>query len=86
MGFVHRNHLLWQRWPFTNLCWLITSIILIACHLVVCIIEIQIYVPENKITGDFIMDIIPFYTWIIGFTWPCVLVIINILTKRREIR
>ncbi|XP_027197500.2 transmembrane protein 94-like protein l(2)k05819 isoform X3 [Dermatophagoides pteronyssinus] len=85
IGFVHRNHLLWQRYPFVNYCWLGTSVILIFCHLIVCLIEIYIYVPEIEIAEHFI-EIIPFYIWIIGFSWPILLMTINVFAKRREIK
>ncbi|UXI15207.1 hypothetical protein NH340_JMT01150 [Sarcoptes scabiei] len=85
IGFVHRNYLLWQRCPFVNYCWLLTSFSLIILHLFVCLLEIYIYVPEVEITEQFI-QIIPFYIWIIGFTWPILLISINLFAKRREIK
>lgn len=85
MGFVHRNHLLWQRNPLRNLCWISTSILLLICHICVCIIEILIYVPEAEIIINFVQSI-PIYIWIIGSIWPFLLITINLYTKRREIR
>ena len=85
MGFVHKNHLLWERNPLKNICWMSTSFLLLTCHLCVCSIEILIYVPEAEIIIGFI-ETIPFYIWIIGFVWPILLIAINLYTKRREIR
>jgi len=85
MGFVHRNHLLWQRNPLRNVCWVSTSLLLLTCHLCVCTIEIISYVPETEIVTSF-LESIPFYVWLIGFLWPILLISINVYTKRRETR
>ncbi len=85
MGFVHRNHLLWERSPLKNVRWISTSLLLLASHICVCTIEILIYVPERQIVINFLQTV-PFYVWIIGVTWPILLVSINLFTKRREIR
>ena len=85
MNFVHRNHMLWERNPFTNLSWVWSSIALLFSHFIVCLIEIYFYVPLFEDVAEF-LDKIPVYVWIFGFTWPFLLVTINVYTKRREIK
>lgn len=68
-----------------NVTWVSTSLLIMTSHIVVCTIEILIYVPEKQIIVNFLQTI-PFYVWVIAFTWPILLVSINLYTKRREIR
>lgn len=85
VNFVHPNKLLWQKSPMSNLCWFSTSIMLLIFHMVVCYIEILFNVPGAEIFKHF-FEIIPFYTWIIGCSWPIILLATNIITKRHEIK
>lgn len=85
IGFVHRNHLIWQRSPLNNLWWIAISVALIISHALVCIIEISLYVPYGETAKQFLSSI-PIYVWCIGFLWPLLLISINTLTKRHEIK
>ncbi|XP_017063263.2 transmembrane protein 94 isoform X3 [Drosophila eugracilis] len=40
--FVHRDHALWQRNPFTNRIWAITCFLLVLFHAVICIVQLLI--------------------------------------------
>ncbi len=85
VGFVHRNYLIWQRSPFNNKWWIFISFSLLLSHAIVCIIEISLYVPTAETAQQFISSI-PIYVWCIGFLWPLLLISINTLTKKHEIK
>ncbi|CAG2116014.1 unnamed protein product [Medioppia subpectinata] len=85
IGFVHRNHLIWQRSPLTNKWWIFISIGLLISHALLCLIEISLYVRSTQIATQFIASI-PVYVWCLGFLWPLLLLSINTFTKRHEIK
>ncbi len=81
IGFVHRCHLFWQRNPMTNKWWFVTSITLVFCHLFFCLFEILSFVNDFSVIA-----VIPLPVWIVAILWLLLLIPINTLVKRKEIK
>lgn len=81
IGFVHRCHLFWQRSPLSNKCWVVTSTTIILCHLLFCLGELWLFVPVIDV-----YSITPLPLTILTVIWPLVLIPLNTLVKRKEIK
>lgn len=73
----------WQRSPVQNLWWTIASIGLVISHTIFCYLEIALFVKrEDKESGPEIpMPLIG-----VAFSWLLILVPLNTLVKRKEIK
>lgn len=81
MGFVHRCHLFWQRSPFINRCWIWMSVICLLSHILFCFGEVMFFVEElNRVS------LIPLPLLCLALVWTVVLIPLNTLVKRKEIK
>ena len=86
IGFVHRCHLFWQRSPLSNRCWLFTSTTIILCHLLFCLGELWLFVPTTVDQSASVYSTTPLPLIILTMIWPLVLIPLNTLVKRKEIK
>lgn len=84
-GFVHRSHLMWQKSPTRNRLWVAISLILIFGQLLYNHIILHVNLTSSKISYDF-MASLPLHVWVISFLWPLLIIGINLLVKRAEIK
>nr|XP_023017721.1 transmembrane protein 94 isoform X2 [Leptinotarsa decemlineata] len=83
MGFIHRNHLVFQRSPHKNLYWLTTVFILI---LVQSIYTMVVYNSVRATQEDFKEFDIPLWVILFAAVSPLAVCIVNELVKKHEIR
>ncbi|KAI1291918.1 Transmembrane protein 94 [Halotydeus destructor] len=87
IGFVHRQHLIWQRNPLMNLWWISSCVGLFGAHVVFCYAEISYFMPSPASPHTVLFAAIPLPLVIFfGIICPFVLVAINSLVKRHEIK
>lgn len=84
-GFVHRSHLMWQRSPTKNHFWVIISLALIFGQLFYNQLVLQVNLGSSKIPYEFLASL-PLHIWFISFMWPILVIGINLLVKRAEIK
>ncbi|XP_035226390.1 transmembrane protein 94-like isoform X2 [Stegodyphus dumicola] len=85
MSFIHRSHLLWKSNPFANKYWRITAVSVIFLQLIFSVIDIAVHV-DKKLEPVKILDHVPYYVWLVCGLWPFVVVPLNELVKRHEIK
>lgn len=85
MGFVQRSYLIWKRSPLTNKCWLAIIPIILLLQVIFSIIDISLNSESPEICINILKEV-PYYVWIIGLLWPLLLIPINMLVKRHEIK
>ncbi|KAL7641431.1 UNVERIFIED_CONTAM: hypothetical protein RMT77_008571 [Armadillidium vulgare] len=87
VGFVHRMYQLWNRNPFTNIAWVLSSVLVIVIQLVYCTVSILLSADSsNEYHSSPGISDIPVGPLVLTFLFPLLLLPINELIKRREIR
>lgn len=76
MGFVHREHLLWQKLPFTNYIWVLTATVLVMGQFLYSVIS-EYGNEDSKV---------PYYFFILALMSPFFTLAVNELIKREEIK
>ncbi|KAG9509071.1 Transmembrane protein 94 [Fragariocoptes setiger] len=84
-GFVHRTHLMWQRSPCQNRIWVALSIVLLTSQILFSIAELKLNMPSSDLPFEFLTSL-PVHIWAISSLWPLLVLIINVLVKRAEIK
>ncbi|XP_066939125.1 transmembrane protein 94 isoform X24 [Macrobrachium rosenbergii] len=84
VSFVHRMYQLWKRNPLTNKWWAASIFVVLVLQVVYGSISISLH-SSSETAGPSLADI-PIWLWLIAFVWPIMLIPINELIKRREIR
>ncbi|XP_068236058.1 endoplasmic reticulum magnesium-transporting P-type ATPase isoform X5 [Palaemon carinicauda] len=84
VSFVHRMYQLWKRNPLTNKWWAASVFVVLVLQIVYGSISISLH-SYSETTGPSLADV-PIWLWLIAFVWPIMLIPINELIKRREIR
>ncbi|XP_041363282.1 transmembrane protein 94-like [Gigantopelta aegis] len=84
MSYVHWSDHLWKKPPFTNRLWsiitptlLVVQIVYFACDTFVQNLYVKKSLPLSKVHPA---------VWALGLAWPVVIVTVNELVKRREIK
>ncbi|XP_022253153.1 transmembrane protein 94-like [Limulus polyphemus] len=85
IGFVHRSHLLHERNPFLNKCWISVSILVLLLQFIFCILNVALNTHED-VKPQQVALLVPSYGWIVGLVWPLVLLPVNEIVKRHEIK
>ncbi|KFM78850.1 hypothetical protein X975_25764, partial [Stegodyphus mimosarum] len=75
----------WKSNPFANKYWLITAVSVIFLQLIFSVIDIAVHV-DKKLEPVKILDHVPYYVWLVCGLWPFVVVPLNELVKRHEIK
>ncbi|KAG5891720.1 hypothetical protein JTB14_000323 [Gonioctena quinquepunctata] len=83
MGFIHRNHLVFQRSPHTNSSWIVTVFLLI---LMQCIYTLLMFNDIKETQEDFKEFDIPLWVIIFAAVSPISVFIVNELVKKHEIK
>lgn len=81
IGFVHRFHVFWQRSPLINHWWTVTSICLIISDIVFCLAEILLFVEDKSEALNIPLPLIA-----LSLSWIVVLIPLNTVVKRKEIK
>ncbi|KAK6187158.1 hypothetical protein SNE40_005244 [Patella caerulea] len=84
MSFVHWTDHLWKKPPFTNKLWLVITPSLLLLQVIVCCVDVLIHNRNVKHPLP-LSDVHP-VVWVVGFIWVFVIITINELVKRREIK
>jgi len=84
-GFVHSSHLMWQRSPTRNHCWVAISLLLIFGQLFYNQLLLQVNLGSSELPHKFLASL-PLHVWLISFLWPILLIGINLLVKQAEIK
>lgn len=85
-GFVHSSHLIWQRNPMRNYWWVAASLSLLLIQFLYSELILVIGDPtEERKSYEFIKKI-PANIWIFAFSFPLLVLGINLLVKRAEIK
>ncbi|KAK3767344.1 hypothetical protein RRG08_039160 [Elysia crispata] len=84
VSLVHWQDHLWQKLPFKNLVWSVTAAAIIFLQLVFTVFDMW---ARHSLWGDTLplADVHP-AVWVIGCVWPFVVISLNELSKRREIK
>ncbi|RXG68893.1 Transmembrane protein 94 [Armadillidium vulgare] len=78
---------LWNRNPFTNIAWVLSSVLVIVIQLVYCTVSILLSADSsNEYHSSPGISDIPVGPLVLTFLFPLLLLPINELIKRREIR
>ncbi|XP_074599520.1 transmembrane protein 94-like protein l(2)k05819 [Brevipalpus obovatus] len=85
IGFVHRSHILWQRSPFQNRCWGVSIFTIIVFHTIYCAFQI-LFLHHGPFSMQHLQMVVPNYVIGIALFWPLLLISINSLIKRHEIK
>lgn len=76
---------MWQRSPTRNRFWVIISLTLTVGQLLVNQFVLQVNLKSTKIPYEFLASL-PLHIWLISFMWPILVIGINLLVKRAEIK
>ncbi|XP_014661529.1 PREDICTED: uncharacterized protein KIAA0195-like isoform X2 [Priapulus caudatus] len=85
MSYLSRYEQLWKRLPTFNKAWCIVMPAIVTVQLLYFNFDLLVYVPTHPSINFSITDI-PLSAWLLGLLWPLLLVSINELVKRREIK
>nr|XP_053634314.1 transmembrane protein 94-like [Cherax quadricarinatus] len=83
ISFVHRMYQLWTKNPLTNRWW--ASSVFVVLVLQVVYGSVSLSGSREASRGPGLKDI-PAWLWLMAFIWPFVLIPLNEVIKRREIR
>lgn len=76
---------MWQRSPTRNHFWVTISLALIIGQLIYNQLVLQVTLSSSKIPYEFLASL-PLHIWVISFMWPVLVIGINLLVKRAEIK
>lgn len=82
VSFVHRMYQLWVKNPLKNKLWAATIIVVLILQIVYSAISISL---THNARGPGLAAI-RYWTWMIAFIWPLLIIPVNEAIKRREIR
>ncbi|KAK7076247.1 hypothetical protein SK128_018931 [Halocaridina rubra] len=83
VSFVHRMYQLWKRNPLRNKWWATSVFVVLVLQIVYG--SISLSVNSSPQQGPCLADV-PVWLWLIAFLWPFMVIPINEIIKRREIR
>lgn len=76
---------MWHRSPTRNRLWVVISLALIVGQLLYNHLVLQINLGSSKVPYDFLASL-PLHIWLISFVWPLLVIGINLVVKRAEIK
>ncbi|GFR98011.1 hypothetical protein ElyMa_006339100 [Elysia marginata] len=84
VSLVHWQDHLWQKLPFRNIVWSITAGVIIVVQVVFSVLDVW---ARHTMWGAALSlaDVHP-AVWVLGCVWPFVVIALNELSKRREIK
>lgn len=84
VSFVHRMYQVWRRNPLTNKWWAASVFAVLVLQIVYGSVSVSLHSSSN-VQGPYLADI-PVWLWLVAFLWAVLLIPVNELIKRREIR
>ncbi|XP_048256879.1 transmembrane protein 94-like [Haliotis rufescens] len=84
MSFVHWSDHLWKKLPFTNKLWSIVTPTLLLVQIIYFVGDVA--VQSRSAVNTLSLSSVHPAVWALGMGWPVVIVTINELVKRREIK
>ncbi|XP_071522630.1 transmembrane protein 94 isoform X2 [Panulirus ornatus] len=83
ISFVHRMYQLWRKNPLTNRWWASSIFAVLVLQVVYGSVSLS---GSNRVLRSPGLSDIPAWLWLIAFLWPFLLIPLNEIIKRREIR